>query len=102
MLDHDGYDFIERVRALPACDGGKTPAVALTAFARSSDRTKALLAGFNAHVTEPVDAALRGSSSTVGATIMASVCAELEQRSGPAEDTDTVLARLHAELLRVE
>jgi CheY-like chemotaxis protein len=55
MPDEDGYDFIERVRALPPEGGGRTPAIALTAYVRTTDRTKALLSGFNAHVTKPVD-----------------------------------------------
>ncbi|HEX7622515.1 MAG TPA: response regulator, partial [Anaeromyxobacteraceae bacterium] len=55
MPGEDGYAFIRRLRALPASDGGKTPAVALTAYARFEDRTKALLAGFNMHVPKPVE-----------------------------------------------
>jgi CheY-like chemotaxis protein len=57
MPDVDGYELLRRVRALPAEEGGKTPAVALTAFARSEDRTRALLAGFLAHVSKPVEPA---------------------------------------------
>jgi signal transduction histidine kinase len=53
----DGYAFIKKLRALPADQGGKTPAVALTAYARVEDRTKALVAGFNMHVPKPVDPA---------------------------------------------
>jgi CheY-like chemotaxis protein len=53
----DGYAFIKKLRALPANQGGKTPAVALTAYARVEDRTKALVAGFNMHVPKPVDPA---------------------------------------------
>jgi signal transduction histidine kinase/DNA-binding response OmpR family regulator len=51
----DGYALIERVRALPPEEGGRTPAVALTAYARTEDRTRALLAGFTMHVAKPVD-----------------------------------------------
>ena len=55
MPDQDGYDFIRQVRARVAA---KTlPAVALTAFARSEDRKRALLAGFQTHVAKPVDPA---------------------------------------------
>jgi PAS domain S-box-containing protein len=57
MPDEDGYDLIERVRTLPPVEGGRTPAIALTAYARSADRSRALLAGFNAHVTKPVEPA---------------------------------------------
>ena len=53
----DGYEFIRKVRALPADQGGRTPAAALTAFARSEDRTRALRAGFQTHVAKPVELA---------------------------------------------
>jgi CheY-like chemotaxis protein/two-component sensor histidine kinase len=53
MPEHDGYELIARVRKLP---GGRTvPAIALTALARSDDRTRALRAGFQLHVPKPVD-----------------------------------------------
>jgi CheY-like chemotaxis protein len=55
MPDEDGYDFIRKVRALPAAQGGRTPAAALTAFARAEDRTRALRAGYQTHVTKPVE-----------------------------------------------
>jgi PAS domain S-box-containing protein len=57
MPDIDGFDLIQRVRALGPDRGGQVPAVALTAFARSEDRTRALRAGFQVHVSKPVDAA---------------------------------------------
>jgi PAS domain S-box-containing protein len=57
MADVDGYEFLRRVRALESGDDGHIPAVALTAFARSEDKTKALLAGYIAHVTKPTDPA---------------------------------------------
>jgi CheY-like chemotaxis protein len=55
MPGEDGYVLIREVRALPAEAGGRVPAVALTAFARAEDRTRALLAGFNSHVPKPVE-----------------------------------------------
>jgi signal transduction histidine kinase/DNA-binding response OmpR family regulator len=55
MPVEDGYALMERIRALPPEQGGRTPAVALTAYAHNADRAKALLAGFNAHATKPVD-----------------------------------------------
>jgi signal transduction histidine kinase/ActR/RegA family two-component response regulator len=55
MPGQDGYDFIRQLRALPASAGGRTPAVALTAYCRVEDRTKALAAGFNMHATKPVE-----------------------------------------------
>jgi PAS domain S-box-containing protein len=55
MPQRDGYDFIRELRARPADQGGRIPAVALTAFARSEDRTKAMLAGFDLHIAKPVE-----------------------------------------------
>jgi signal transduction histidine kinase/ActR/RegA family two-component response regulator len=55
MPDVDGYELLKHVRALGYARGGKIPAVALTAFARSEDRTRALRAGFLAHVSKPVE-----------------------------------------------
>jgi PAS domain S-box-containing protein len=59
MPGEDGYSLIRRVRALEAERGGldPIPAVALTAYARSEDRMKAVLAGFQMHVSKPVEAA---------------------------------------------
>ncbi|HTN86938.1 MAG TPA: response regulator [Sorangium sp.] len=57
MPGEDGYTLIRKVRALPAKSGGKTPAVALTAYARTEDRTRALRAGFNTHVPKPIEQA---------------------------------------------
>lgn len=51
----DGYELIRRVRALPPEQGGKIPAVALTAYARFEDRLKALKAGYQMHVPKPVE-----------------------------------------------
>jgi PAS domain S-box-containing protein len=55
MPGEDGYRLISQVRALPAEQGGGVPAVALTAYARVEDRTRALTAGFNMHVAKPVE-----------------------------------------------
>jgi signal transduction histidine kinase/CheY-like chemotaxis protein len=55
MPDMDGYTLIAAVRALSPEQGGRTPAVALTAFARSEDRRQAMLAGFDVHVAKPVE-----------------------------------------------
>jgi DNA-binding response OmpR family regulator len=43
------------LRQLPAEAGGRTLAVALTAFARSEDRSRAFLAGFDMYLPKPVD-----------------------------------------------
>jgi len=69
MPGQDGYDLIGRVRAqgLTARD---LPAIALTAFARSEDRRRALLAGFQVHVSKPVEPAelTATAASLVGRT----------------------------------
>jgi CheY-like chemotaxis protein len=55
MAQMDGYTLIGRLRAMRPEDGGDTPAIALTAFARSEDRRQAMLAGFDIHVAKPVE-----------------------------------------------
>ena len=67
MPGEDGYSLIRHVRALPAEQGGRVPAVALTAYGRTQDRVQSLAAGFTMHVPKPVDP---GELTT----IVASVC----------------------------
>jgi signal transduction histidine kinase len=55
MPGEDGYALIRKVRALDAERGGKTPAVALTAYGRTQDRMSSLTAGYSMHVPKPVD-----------------------------------------------
>ena len=50
----DGYELMRRIRDLPEDEGGRTPAAALTAFARPEDRQKALQAGYQSHIAKPV------------------------------------------------
>ena len=57
MPVEDGFSLIARIRALPAAAGGDVPAVALTAYARGEDRTRALRAGFDSHVPKPLEPA---------------------------------------------
>jgi len=56
MPEEDGYSFIRRVRSLERQNGWNIPAVALTGYARTEDRTRALAAGFQMHVSKPVEA----------------------------------------------
>jgi len=56
MPEMDGYALIEQVRALGADFGGRTPAVAVTAYASPQDRLRALQAGYQNHVAKPVEA----------------------------------------------
>ncbi|HTU56846.1 MAG TPA: response regulator, partial [Polyangiales bacterium] len=54
LPEEDGYALIRRLRARK--DGlARVPAIALTAYARESDRKDALNAGFNVHLAKPVD-----------------------------------------------
>ena len=55
MPEEDGYTLIRKVRALSAEQGGRIPAVALTAYARAEDRKQAMLAGFQVHIPKPVE-----------------------------------------------
>ncbi len=57
MPDADGFELLRRVRLLAPEQGGRVPAIALTAFARSEDRTQVLRAGFLVHIAKPVDPA---------------------------------------------
>jgi PAS domain S-box-containing protein len=67
MPDEDGYSFIRKVRAQPAERGGRTPAVALTAYARPQDAQRAFLAGFQMHLTKPIEpATLAGVVANLG------------------------------------
>ncbi|HVZ85403.1 MAG TPA: chemotaxis protein CheB [Polyangia bacterium] len=55
MPGEDGYTFIRKVRALDRETGGETPALALTAMAAEDDLQRSLEAGFQVHLTKPVD-----------------------------------------------
>lgn len=55
MPEEDGYMLISKVRSLPEEEGGRTPALAVTAYAARSDRQRALEAGFDGHIAKPVD-----------------------------------------------
>ncbi len=54
MPEEDGYELIRKVRSLPAEQGGRIPALALTAYARVEDRMRVLSAGFQMHVPKPI------------------------------------------------
>jgi PAS domain S-box-containing protein len=57
MPEVDGYELIRRVRAMKPEQGGRIPAVALTAYARAEDRLRALKSGFQTHMPKPVEPA---------------------------------------------
>jgi PAS domain S-box-containing protein len=56
MPSEDGYALIRKLRSLPPERGGRVPAVALTAFARPEDQTRACEAGYQRHLSKPIDA----------------------------------------------
>jgi PAS domain S-box-containing protein len=72
MPGQDGYELIRKVRRLPADEGGRIPAAALTAYARPEDRMRALMAGYQIHVPKPVQPAE-----------LVAVVASLAGRTGP-------------------
>jgi signal transduction histidine kinase len=61
MPGEDGYDLIRQVRALDVGAEAPLPAAALTAFANANDRARALLAGYQAHLPKPIEAAELGA-----------------------------------------
>lgn len=67
MPAEDGLSLMRRVRALPG-DSGHIPAIALTAYARPSDRAAALEAGYQLYFTKPVelDALQAGLATLIG------------------------------------
>src|SRR5689334_4154626 len=57
MPQTNGYDLIGRIRQLGEEQGGRTPAMALTAYAGVDDRRRALAAGYGLHIPKPFVAA---------------------------------------------
>ncbi|HEX4478996.1 MAG TPA: ATP-binding protein [Polyangiaceae bacterium] len=55
MPGMDGYALIRKIRSLSLESGGRTPAVALTAYARNEDVQRAFAAGYQMHLAKPVD-----------------------------------------------
>jgi PAS domain S-box-containing protein len=74
MPNEDGYELIRRVRATFSADA--LPAIALTAYASSIDRTRVLDAGFNAHVMKPVEAK----------PLLATIARVLHRESSPRDE----------------
>jgi CheY-like chemotaxis protein len=74
MPGMDGYALIRKLRAEKRRERAELPAIALTAFARADDRVRALTAGFQSHLSKPVD----------GEQLVAAVAsAHLGSRHGP-------------------
>jgi CheY-like chemotaxis protein len=78
MPGENGYSLIRRIRALPSERGGRVPAAALTAYARTEDRVAALTAGFQLHLAKPV-----------AGPELAAVVASLARRRGQPDPVDT-------------
>jgi PAS domain S-box-containing protein len=57
MPGMDGFELMRKIRALGEAEGGRTPAAALTAYARPEDREQALAAGYQLHIAKPADPA---------------------------------------------
>ncbi|MEH1819483.1 MAG: response regulator [Nostoc sp.] len=55
MSEQDGYTLIRKLRSLEPEKGGRIPAIALTAYTREEDRLKVLSAGFQQHLSKPID-----------------------------------------------
>ncbi len=55
MSEQDGYTLIRKLRSLEPEKGGCIPAIALTAYTREEDRLEALSAGFQQHLSKPID-----------------------------------------------
>ena len=55
MPDQDGYTLIRQIRELELLRGGSIPAIALTAYSQEKDRKQAIAAGFQMHLSKPVD-----------------------------------------------
>ncbi len=55
MPEVDGYMLMRQIRDLPPELGGKIPAIALTAYAAEIDYQQAIAAGFQQHITKPVE-----------------------------------------------
>lgn len=70
MAGADGYQLIGQVRALKDEKIATIPAVAVTAYARADDRRRLLLAGFQMHLSKPVEPQelVAGISSLIGLT----------------------------------
>lgn len=62
MPQEDGYSFMRRVRSLAPEEGGRTPAIALTAFADKEHERTAFDSGFNVFMSKPLNAVRLGDS----------------------------------------
>jgi CheY-like chemotaxis protein len=70
MAGTDGYQLIQEVRSLQDERISTIPAVAVTAYARADDRRRLLLAGYQMHISKPVEPQelVAGIASLIGLT----------------------------------
>jgi CheY-like chemotaxis protein len=55
MPGEDGYSLLRKIRLRTPSDGGKVPAIAISAYAREEDRIRSLAAGFQIHIAKPFE-----------------------------------------------
>ena len=55
MPGEDGFELLRRIRTSPSPAIARMPAAALTAWSRSEDRRRVVSAGFQIHLTKPID-----------------------------------------------
>src|SRR5262249_40904196 len=55
MPDEDGYELMQKIRALSEKAGGLTPAIALTGYATRKDRERSLASGYQLHIGKPIE-----------------------------------------------
>ena len=89
MPEEDGYQLMQALRERSPERGGRTPAIALTAYARSEDVERSLRVGFQVHLSKPVDIdRLVASIATFRAPALPRA-SEVEVRA-PAREPETV------------
>ncbi|MEA5451881.1 ATP-binding protein [Leptolyngbya sp. CCNP1308] len=55
MAEMNGYKLMQQIRSRPSDQGGTVPAIALTAYAAEIDQKRAIQAGFQTHLTKPLE-----------------------------------------------
>jgi CheY-like chemotaxis protein len=55
MPEEDGYDLIRKIRSRSVEEGGELPAIALSGYAGREEGERALNAGYQVHLSKPVD-----------------------------------------------
>jgi CheY-like chemotaxis protein len=74
MPEEDGLELITKVRSMEPEQGGRIPAIALTAYAREEDRDRVLDAGFQIHLAKPVEPPILAATIADLARVAAKKC----------------------------